>query len=82
MLGHPVGEDSAVRQWVLAFHNAVNTRLGRRCWSTEQLDAQYRSVDMLMMGLELREALGEIAGILGSDATCQMLRMVNTVIGE
>lgn len=76
VLGHPVWEESSARQWMLVFHNAVNDRLGRRGWSVCELGALYRGVDMLMMGLELREALEGISGILGTEATCQMLRML------
>ena len=73
--GHPVCKDGA-RQWRLAFHNAVNERLGRRVWDLAQLTALYRDVDLLMMGIELREALEEISGILAAGATCQMLRIL------
>ena len=74
--GHPVSAEVGVRRWMLAFHNAVNVRLGRRGWTDEQLASQYRDADMLMMGIELRGALDEVSGILATAATCQMLRML------
>lgn len=79
---HPIREVDGARQWMLAFHNAVNSRLGRCVWSVYELDTQYRGVDMIMMGLELREALEAISGILATEATCQMLRMITDVLGE
>lgn len=73
--GNPVCDNGA-RRWMLAFHNAVNERLGRRAWDLAQLTALYRDVDLLMMSIELRGALEEISGILATGATCQMLRMM------
>lgn len=73
---HPIRVDVGARRWMLAFHNAVNERLGRRRWGEEQLITQYRECDILMLGIELRGALGEVSGILATEATCQMLRML------
>ena len=73
---HPWTGDA--RRWMLAAHNAVNVRLGRRVWTEAELTAVYRGCDPLMLTLELREMVRELggSGMLGVAAVHVMERIV------
>jgi hypothetical protein len=77
---HPPRGDP--RLWVLAAHNAVNVRLGRRPWTEAELTASYQSCDRIMLGIELDAFLasgdGQI-GVLGDTVVRVMQRLARGV---
>lgn len=74
---HPL-EASGPRVWMLAAHNAVNVRLGRRVWTEADLTEAYRGCDPLMLELEARETVRELemSGMLGAAVIRVMERIV------
>jgi hypothetical protein len=75
---HPLGTVVGPRVWILAAHNAVNERLGRRVWTEAELTEAYRGCDLLMLELEAREMVRELgeSGMLGAAAIRVMERML------
>jgi hypothetical protein len=75
---HPLRTVVGPRVWMLAAHNAVNERLGRRPWTETELTEAYRGCDQLMLSLETREMLRELgeSGMLGAAVIRVMERML------
>lgn len=78
---NPLSADAGgPRAWLLAAHNAVNVRLGRRVWTDADLTAAYRDCDRLMLGLELRERLEEwVEEMLGAEVVRVIQRILEDV---
>lgn len=75
-----VSAGGGARAWLLAAHNAVNERLGRRVWTDADLMAAYRDCDRLMLGLELRERLEDwVEGMLGAEVVRVMQRILEDI---
>lgn len=67
---NPWSMTGGARRWMLAAHNAVNVRLGRRVWTLEELTLVYRGCDLIMLVLEIQDTLQviESKGMLGAAA--------------
>lgn len=76
---NPLQGDGA-RAWMLAAHNAVNERLGRRVWAAEELVSVYRGCDRLMLKIEVEGMLRDVeGGVLSAAAVRVIERMLESV---